>query len=161
MSTEYQPNILMKTLDKRLGTEFPSPVQATSGAAGYDVVACLDTARHPTGCVVLKPGERYLVPLGFSMHIQDPKVAAVLLPRSGLGHKKGLVLGNLVGLIDSDYQGQVFASMWNTSDTAITIEAGQKIAQMVFLPIISPRLIETDTIELRSKRGSAGFGSTS
>ena len=156
MMIDYKPNILIKVLDGRLGVEFPSPVRATEGSAGYDVVACFTD----TDDIRLKPSERYLVPLGFAVHISDPTITAVLLPRSGLGAKHGIVLGNLVGLVDSDYQGQMFASIWNTSDVEFEITSGDRIAQMVFLPVITPNLVQTDTFEVRTKRGRRGFGST-
>lgn len=158
----------MKILDDRLGKEFPSPVRATPGSAGYDVVACItgEMSNYPEAgeelpmTVTILPGQRYLMPLGFAVHISDPTIAAVLLPRSGLGTKHGIVLGNLVGLVDSDYQGQVFASMWNTSTVPYTFKAGDKIAQMVFLPVITPNLVQTDTFQVRTGRGNKGFGST-
>lgn len=145
--------IQLKILDTRLGKEIPLPEYATTGAAGLDLRACLDEA------VVLNPGTSLLIPTGLAIHIDDPALAAVLLPRSGLGHKHGIVLGNLVGLIDSDYQGQVFVSCWNRGDTAFTINIGERIAQMVFIPIVQVEFEQVETFE-QSPRGSGGFGHT-
>jgi dUTP pyrophosphatase len=145
--------IQLKILDKRVGKEFPLPDYATEGSAGLDLRACLDAHLH------MDPGETHLIPTGISIHIDDPSLAAMLLPRSGLGHKHGIVLGNLVGLIDSDYQGQVYISMWNRSDKAFTIEPGDRIAQMVLVPIVQA---EFDIVEefADSHRGAGGFGHT-
>jgi len=143
----------IKILDKRLGDEIPLPEYATSGSAGMDIRACVDDA------LVVQPGETVLIPTGFAMHIEDPAIAAVILPRSGLGHKHGIVLGNLVGLIDSDYQGQVFVSCWNRSESPYTIEAGARIAQLVFLPVISAKWEVVNSFEA-SDRGAGGFGHT-
>lgn len=143
--------IQLKLLDPRLGNSIALPSYATHGSAGLDLRACLDQA------TVLQAGESLLIPTGLAIHIADPHLAAVLLPRSGLGHKHGIVLGNLVGLIDSDYQGQVFVSCWNRSNTAFTIEIGERIAQMVFVPVVQAEfecVIEFD----ESQRGSGGFG---
>ncbi len=118
----------LKILDPRVGTEFPLPAYATTGSAGLDLRACLDQA------LTVAPGETHLVPTGLAIHIGDPNLAATILPRSGLGHKHGIVLGNLVGLIDSDYQGQLMVSVWNRGDSTFTIEPGDRIAQLVFLP---------------------------
>jgi dUTP pyrophosphatase len=145
--------IQLKILDARLGKEIPLPEYATTGAAGLDLRACLDEA------VVLNPGTSLLIPTGLAIHIDDPALAAVLLPRSGLGHKHGIVLGNLVGLIDSDYQGQVFVSCWNRGDTAFTINIGERIAQMVFIPIVQVKFEQVETFE-QSPRGAGGFGHT-
>jgi dUTP pyrophosphatase len=145
--------IQLKILDTRLGNEIPLPDYATTGAAGLDLRACLDAA------VVLNPGASLLIPTGLAIHIDDPALAAVLLPRSGLGHKHGIVLGNLVGLIDSDYQGQVFVSCWNRGDTAFTINIGERIAQMVFVPIVQVEFEQVETFE-QSPRGAGGFGHT-
>ena len=144
-------NIEMKLLDSRLGAEFPLPSHATTGSAGIDLRACVDTS------VVLKPGQTLLVSTGMAIHIGDPGLAAVLLPRSGLGHKHGIVLGNLVGLIDSDYQGQVFVSCWNRGDESFTIEPGERIAQMVFVPIVQAEFSIVDEFT-PSVRGAGGFG---
>ncbi len=143
--------IELKVLDPRLGTEFPLPAYATDGSAGIDLRACLD------GEHVLAPDETLLVPTGMAVHIADPSLAAVLLPRSGLGHKHGIVLGNLVGLIDSDYQGQVFVSCWNRGNDSFTIAPGERIAQMVFVPVVqaSFRLVDEFT---PTERGEGGFG---
>ncbi len=143
--------IKLKILDDRLGRDFPLPAYATDGSAGIDLRACL---QQP---LTLAPGESALVPSGMAIHIGDPGLAAVLWPRSGLGHKHGIVLGNLTGLIDSDYQGQVFISMWNRSDTSHVIQPGDRVAQMVFVPVIQ---VEFDVVEdfEESSRGDGGFG---
>ena len=143
--------IKLKILDSRIGNRFPLPRYATEGSAGIDLVACID--EH----IKIEPGGTYLIPTGMAMHIADPNIAAVLLPRSGLGHKHGIVLGNLVGLIDSDYQGQVLVSCWNRGNEAFTIEPGDRIAQMVFIPIV---LADFEVVEdfTESRRGSGGFG---
>ena len=146
-------NIEMKLLDSRLGAEFPLPSYATAGSAGIDLRACVETS------VVLEPGQTLLVPTGMAIHIGDPGLAAVLLPRSGLGHKHGIVLGNLVGLIDSDYQGQVFVSCWNRGDESFTIEPGERIAQMVFVPVVQAEFSIVDEFT-PSARGAGGFGHT-
>jgi dUTP pyrophosphatase len=143
--------IQLKILDPRLGNEIALPSYATDGSAGLDLRACLDHA------MTLQPGESQLIPTGLAIYIADPHLAAVLLPRSGLGHKHGIVLGNLVGLIDSDYQGQVFVSCWNRSDSAFTIEIGERIAQMVFVPVVQAEF-ECVTEFDQSQRGSGGFG---
>jgi dUTP pyrophosphatase len=145
--------IQLKILDTRLGREIPLPEYATTGAAGLDLRACLNEA------VILNPGASLLIPTGLAIHIDDSSLAAVLLPRSGLGHKHGIVLGNLVGLIDSDYQGQVFVSCWNRSDTAFTINIGERIAQMVFVPVVQVEFEPVETFE-QSPRGTGGFGHT-
>lgn len=146
-------SIQLKILDPRLGAEFPVPDYATSVSAGMDLRACLDKT------LVLEPGQTELIPTGMAIHIDDPGLAAVLLPRSGLGHKHGIVLGNLTGLIDSDYQGQVFVSCWNRSSHPFTIEPGDRIAQMVILPVVQARFEVVDEFS-DSKRGTGGFGST-
>ncbi len=146
-------SIQLKILDPRLGAEFPVPDYATSGSAGMDLRACLDKT------LVLEPGQTELIPTGMAIHIDDPGLAAVLLPRSGLGHKHGIVLGNLTGLIDSDYQGQVFVSCWNRSSHPFTIEPGDRIAQMVILPVVQARFEVVEEFS-DSKRGTGGFGST-
>jgi dUTP pyrophosphatase len=146
-------NIQLKILDPRLGTQFPLPDYATSGSAGMDLRACL------TGTMVLEPGQTELIPTGMAIHIEDPGLAAVLLPRSGLGHKHGIVLGNLTGLIDSDYQGQVFVSCWNRSTHPFTIEPGDRIAQMVILPVVKAKFEVVEEFS-DSRRGTGGFGST-
>lgn len=145
--------IALKILDARIGASFPLPRYGTEGAAGLDMIACLDNP------LVLKPGDTHLIPTGVAIHIGDPGLAAVLLPRSGLGHKHGIVLGNLVGLIDSDYQGQIFVSCWNRGQQAFTIEPGDRIAQMVFVPVVKAEF-EIVTDFDASQRGSGGFGHT-
>lgn len=143
----------LKILDERVGKEFPLPEYATSGSAGLDLRACLDEA------LMLKPGQTELIPTGIAIHMQDQDMASVILPRSGLGHKHGIVLGNLVGLIDSDYQGQLFVSCWNRGDTTFTVEPGERIAQLVFLPVIQASFEVVDEFDA-SERGAGGFGST-
>jgi deoxyuridine 5'-triphosphate nucleotidohydrolase len=145
--------VQIKILDPRLGTEFPLPDYATEGSAGLDLRACVDAP------LTLAPGETRLLPTGFAMHMQDTGLAAVILPRSGLGHKHGIVLGNLVGLIDSDYQGQVFVSCWNRSASPFEIEPGARIAQLVFLPIVRARWERVADFEA-SDRAGGGFGHT-
>ena len=141
----------LKILDRRIGHEFPLPRYATDGAAGMDLRACLSEHLH------IAPGEAHLVPTGIAIHMRDTGTAAVLLPRSGLGHKHGVVLGNLVGLIDSDYQGQVFVSVWNRGSEPFTIEPGDRIAQMVFVPVLRAEFEIVDEFR-ESKRGAGGFG---
>ncbi len=145
--------VQLKILDSRLGNEFPLPHYATEGAAGMDLRACVD------GATAIAPGATELVPSGLAIHMEDKDLAAVLLPRSGLGHKHGIVLGNLVGLIDSDYQGQVYVSCWNRSKEAFTIQPGERIAQMVFVPVLRA---EFEIVEefMPSVRGEGGFGSS-
>jgi len=145
--------VQIKILDARLGTEFPLPDYATAGSAGMDLRACVETT------LTLAPGETRLIPTGFAMHMQDSGLAAVILPRSGLGHKHGIVLGNLVGLIDSDYQGQVFVSCWNRSGSPFVIEPGARIAQLAFLPVVKARWERVEDFET-SDRGGGGFGHT-
>lgn len=144
-------NIQVKILDARIGKEFPLPQYATEGAAGMDLRACL------TAPLELQPGETQLIPTGIALHVADKGVAAVLLPRSGLGHKHGIVLGNLVGLIDSDYQGQVFVSCWNRGSVPFVINVGERIAQMVFVPVIQAVFEVVDDFDA-SRRGAGGFG---
>jgi dUTP pyrophosphatase len=145
--------VALKILDARIGGKFPLPRYGTNGAAGLDMVACIDEPLH------LRPGDTTLVPTGIAIHIGDPGLAAVLLPRSGLGHKHGIVLGNLVGLIDSDYQGQVFISCWNRGRETFTIEPGDRIAQMVFVPVVQAEFEIVPDFEA-SHRGAGGFGHT-
>jgi deoxyuridine 5'-triphosphate nucleotidohydrolase len=145
--------VQIKILDPRLGQEFPLPDYATEGSAGMDLRACVDDP------LTLLPGETRLIPTGFAMHMQDSGLAAVILPRSGLGHKHGIVLGNLVGLIDSDYQGQVFVSCWNRSDSPFEVEPGVRIAQLVFLPVVKARWERVEEFEA-SDRAAGGFGHT-
>ncbi len=143
----------LKVLDKRIGDTFDMPDYQTSGSAGIDLLACL---YEP---LTIQPGDTELIPSGIAVYIRDPSLAAVLLPRSGLGHKKGLVLGNLVGLIDSDYQGQVFISCWNRGKESCVIEPGMRLAQMVFLPIQQVNFNLVESFE-ESDRGEGGFGHT-
>ena len=144
-------SIELKILDPRVGEEFPLPHYATDGSAGLDMRACIDTA------ITVEPGATELIPTGLAIHIADGGLAAVLLPRSGLGHKHGLVLGNLTGLIDSDYQGQVYISCWNRSQTAYTVDPGERIAQMVFVPVEQVRFNVVENFD-DSDRGAGGFG---
>ncbi|HED34253.1 MAG TPA: dUTP diphosphatase [Gammaproteobacteria bacterium] len=143
--------VQLKILNPRIGTEIPLPEYATSGSAGMDLRACID------GSLTLKPGDTELIPTGIAIHISDPGYAATILPRSGLGHKHGIVLGNLVGLIDSDYQGQLFVSCWNRGNTTFTVDAGDRIAQLVILPVaqVAFEIVEAFT---DSDRGEGGFG---
>lgn len=144
-------SIELKILDPRVGDSIPLPHYATDGSAGMDMRACIDEA------ITVAPGETVLVPTGLAIHVADPGLAAVLLPRSGLGHKHGLVLGNLTGLIDSDYQGQVFISCWNRSSTSYEVQPAERIAQMVFVPV---EQVELKVVEefAASDRGAGGFG---
>lgn len=145
--------IQLKILDARLGDSIELPDYATSGSAGLDLRACIDDN------IMLAPGETTLIPTGLAIHIDDPSLAAVLLPRSGLGHKHGIVLGNLVGLIDSDYQGQVFVSCWNRGQTEFEITVGERIAQMVFIPVAQVGFEQVDEFTT-TERGTGGFGHT-
>jgi len=148
-----KPTIDFKILDSRIGTEIPLPEYATEGSAGMDLRACIDET------IILEPGETKLIPMGFAIHIADNSLAATLLPRSGLGHKHGIVLGNLVGLIDSDYQGQLYVSCWNRGNTTFKIEMGDRIAQMLFVPVVQMTLNQVDSFT-ESDRGEGGFGSS-
>jgi len=143
----------VRILDPRVGRDMDLPRRATSGSAGLDLRACLDVP------LTLEPGKSELVPTGIAIHLADPGLAAMLLPRSGLGHKHGIVLGNLVGLIDSDYQGEVKVSVWNRGERAYTIQPGDRIAQMVVVPVVQ---VDFDIVEdfEASARGAGGFGST-
>ena len=141
----------LKILDTRLGDSFPLPDYATDGSAGMDLPAMLD------GPLELAPGETELVPTGIAIHIADPSLAAVILPRSGLGHKHGIVLGNLVGLIDSDYQGQLYVSCWNRGHTTFRIEIGERIAQLVLIPVVRAVFEQVEEFD-ESDRGAGGFG---
>jgi dUTP pyrophosphatase len=143
----------VRILDGRIGTSIPLPAYATDGSAGLDLRACID------GPLLLEPGQAHLVPTGIAIHLDDPGLAAVLLPRSGLGHKHGVVLGNLVGLIDSDYQGQVMVSAWNRGAHPYTIQPGERIAQMVIVPVVQVALEVVESFE-DSARGAGGFGSS-
>jgi dUTP pyrophosphatase len=141
----------VRILDKRIGGEFPLPAYATAGSAGLDLRACLASP------VTLQPGRAELIPSGLAIHLDDPALAAVILPRSGLGHKHGIVLGNLVGLIDSDYQGQLMVSCWNRSAEPFTIRPGERIAQLVVVPVVQVELEVVADFEV-SARGAGGFG---
>jgi dUTP pyrophosphatase len=145
--------VQLKLLDPRLGKEIPLPEYATHGAAGMDLRACLEAP------LTMAPGETKLIPTGLAIHIEDAGLAAVILPRSGLGHKHGIVLGNLVGLIDSDYQGQLFISCWNRGSDSFTIEVGDRIAQLIFVPVVQAALQLVDDFT-ESRRAQGGFGHT-
>lgn len=141
----------LKILDTRLGDAFPLPDYATDGSAGMDLRAMLD------GALELEPGQTELIPTGIAIHIADPSLAAVILPRSGLGHKHGIVLGNLVGLIDSDYQGQLYVSCWNRGSRTFRVEVGERIAQLVLVPVVRAVFEQVDEFD-SSERGAGGFG---
>ncbi|MFG1487817.1 dUTP diphosphatase [Oceanospirillum sp. HFRX-1_2] len=141
----------VKILNPKIGNELPLPHYATEGSAGMDLRACIDEA------VTLQPGETQLIGTGLAIHIGDPGLAGVILPRSGLGHKHGIVLGNLVGLIDSDYQGELMISCWNRGQTAFTLEPGERLAQYVLVPVVQAKLNIVDDFEA-SDRGAGGFG---
>lgn len=143
--------IQLKILDPRIGDSIPLPEYATEGSAGMDLRAAIDDTTE------IKPGETILIPTGMAIYIEDPTMAAVVLPRSGLGHKHGIVLGNLVGLIDSDYQGQLFISCWNRGDTNFTIEVGDRLAQLVIVPVIQADFEVVDDF-VSTDRGVGGFG---
>jgi dUTP pyrophosphatase len=145
--------IELKILNRRIGKDIPLPKRATTGSAGLDLRACLDATLE------LAPGDTKLIPTGIAIHIADPQLAAVIIPRSGLGHKHGIVLGNLVGLIDSDYQGELMISCWNRGSTAFRVEPGERIAQLVVVPVVQ---VEFDVVGdfAASDRGSGGFGHT-
>lgn len=148
-----RPPLKVRILDPRLGSEFPLPAYATAGSAGLDLRACVDAP------LVLSPGAAQLLPTGLSIWLEDPGLAAVILPRSGLGHKHGIVLGNLVGLIDSDYQGPLMVSCWNRGHAPYTIEPGERIAQLVVVPVVQVdlQLVQEFTA---TERGAGGFGSS-
>ena len=141
----------LKVLDPRIGNEFPLPAYATDGSAGMDLRAMLDAPLD------LAPGKTELIPTGIASHIGDPDLAAVILPRSGLGHKHGIVLGNLVGLIDSDYQGQLFVSCWNRGQETFRVEVGERIAQLMLMPVVRAEFEVVDSFD-ESERGAGGFG---
>ena len=145
--------VKLKILDSRLGKEFPLPTYATDGSAGMDLRACLDAPLE------LLPGVTQLVDTGLALHLADPSMAATILPRSGLGHKHGIVLGNLVGLIDSDYQGPLMVSCWNRGDQIYTIQPGERIAQLVIVPVLRAQFEIVNEFE-QSERGIGGFGSS-
>ena len=141
----------MRVLDARLGHEFPLPAYATDGSAGLDLRACVEAP------LLLAAGSAELIPTGLAIHVQDPGLAALILPRSGLGHKHGIVLGNLVGLIDSDYQGQLMVSCWNRSAQPFTVNPGERIAQLVVVPVVQVQLQIVEDFAA-SARGAGGFG---
>jgi deoxyuridine 5'-triphosphate nucleotidohydrolase len=141
----------VRILDARLGAQFPLPAYATEGSAGLDLRACLDAA------LVLAPGRAELLPTGLAIHVEDPGLAALILPRSGLGHRHGIVLGNLVGLIDSDYQGQLMVSCWNRGSEPFTVNPGERIAQLIVVPVVQVQL-EVVQDFAASARGAGGFG---
>ncbi|WP_019557923.1 dUTP diphosphatase [Thiomicrorhabdus arctica] len=143
-----------KILDKRLGNEIEMPHYGTKGSAGLDLRACIDED------LTIEPGQTILIPTGMAIHLDDSGLAAMLLPRSGLGHKHGIVLGNLVGLIDSDYQGPLMVSCWNRSEVAYTIAVGERIAQMVIVPVLQPVFTEVVEFGDATERGEGGFGHT-
>lgn len=143
----------IRVLDPRIGGEYPLPQYATAGSAGVDLRACIDKA------IELNPGDTQLIPSGIAIHLEDPSYAAIVLPRSGLGHKHGIVLGNLVGLIDSDYQGQLFVSTWNRGSSAFTINPLERLAQLVVVPVVQVAFNIVDDFSA-SARGAGGFGST-
>ena len=145
--------VQVKVLDSRLGNEWPMPTYATTGSAGLDLRACVDAA------TVIEPGQTVLVKTGLSIYIEDPHFAGLILPRSGLGHKHGIVLGNLVGLIDSDYQGELMVSVWNRSQTAFSLEPGERLAQYVVVPVIQAQFDIVNDFEA-TERGAGGFGHT-
>jgi len=155
-AAEHSParrRLQIRILDARIGSDYPLPQYATPGSAGVDLRACIAAPLE------LQPGDTQLIPSGVAIHLDDPGYAAIVLPRSGLGHKHGIVLGNLVGLIDSDYQGQVMVSCWNRGLTAFTIQPGERIAQMVVVPVLQ---VELDVVRdfQTSERGDKGFGSS-
>ncbi|MCB1661972.1 MAG: dUTP diphosphatase [Pseudomonadales bacterium] len=143
----------IKILDPRIGNEIPLPEYATQGSAGLDLRACIDQD------IALAPGQTLLIPTGLAIYLQDPQYAAMLLPRSGLGHKHGIVLGNLVGLIDSDYQGQLMVSCWNRGEASYTIKVGERIAQMIIVPVIQAQFEVVEEF-ISTERADGGFGHT-
>ncbi|ROO29698.1 deoxyuridine 5'-triphosphate nucleotidohydrolase [Salinisphaera orenii MK-B5] len=147
------PKLQVKVLDSRLGSQFDMPQRATAGSAGIDLRAMVDAP------ITLAPGDCELLPTGLSIYIADPNLAGMILPRSGLGHKHGIVLGNLVGLIDSDYQGPLMVSAWNRGTQAFTVEPGERIAQFVLVPVVAAELEVVEAFD-DSERGVGGFGST-
>jgi dUTP pyrophosphatase len=151
MTAAARRALQVRILDERIGREFPLPAYATAGSAGLDLRACLATP------LILAPGRTELIPTGLAIHLQDPGLAAMILPRSGLGHKHGIVLGNLVGLIDSDYQGQLMVSCWNRAGEPFTVRPGERIAQLVVVPVVQ---VELEVVEdfAASARGAGGFG---
>jgi dUTP pyrophosphatase len=153
MDQPARRSLKVRILDARIGRDFPLPQYATAGSAGLDLRACLDAP------VTLEPGRAELLPTGLAIYVEDPGLAAVILPRSGLGHKHGIVLGNLVGLIDSDYQGQLMVSCWNRGREPYTVQPGERIAQLILVPVVQ---VELDVVEdfAASSRGAGGFGSS-
>ena len=145
--------VQVKVLDTRLGSEWPMPNYATTGSAGLDLRACVEAP------ISIEPGQTVLVKTGMAIYIEDPNYAGLILPRSGLGHKHGIVLGNLVGLIDSDYQGELMVSVWNRSQTAFSLEPGERLAQYVLVPVMQAQFDIVDDF-VASDRGAGGFGST-
>ena len=145
--------VQVKVLDSRLGTEWPMPTYATAGSAGLDLRACVDSS------TVIEPGQTVLVKTGLAIYIQDTGFAGMILPRSGLGHKHGIVLGNLVGLIDSDYQGELMVSVWNRSQTAFSLEPGERLAQYVLVPVVQAEFEQVDELS-ETVRGEQAFGSS-
>ncbi|MGE8540364.1 MAG: dUTP diphosphatase [Acinetobacter sp.] len=145
--------VQVKVLDARLGTEWPMPTYATAGSAGLDLRACVEEM------TVIEPGQTVLVKTGLAIYIEDVNFAGLILPRSGLGHKHGIVLGNLVGLIDSDYQGELMVSVWNRSQTAFNLEPGERLAQYVLVPVIQAQFDVVNEFEA-TERGAGGFGHT-
>lgn len=150
MTSDRRP-LKVRILDPRLGRELPLPAYATAGSAGLDLRACLDAP------LILGAGEAQLIPTGLAIHVEDPGLAAVILPRSGLGHRHGIVLGNLVGLIDSDYQGQLLVSCWNRGREPFTVQPGERIAQLVVVPVVQVQLEIVEDFT-HSPRGAGGFG---
>ena len=148
-----RPSLKVRILDPRIGTDYPLPAYATAGSAGMDLRACVDAA------LSLAPGQSQLISTGLAIFLDDPTLAAVILPRSGLGHKHGIVLGNLVGLIDSDYQGPLMVSCWNRSSTAFVVQPGERIAQLVIVPVVQVELQVVSEF-VATDRGSGGFGSS-
>jgi dUTP diphosphatase len=152
--TDARPrSVELKILNPRIGTDLPLPKRATSGSAGLDLRACIDQA------IELPPGATELIPTGIAIHLADPGLAALIVPRSGLGHRHGIVLGNLVGLIDSDYQGELLISCWNRGQKAFRIEPGERIAQLVVVPVVPVEFEVVESFE-QSRRGAGGFGHT-
>jgi len=147
------PKVAVKILDSRIGDTLPLPSYATEGSAGMDLRALLDEA------LVIEPGTTHLIRTGLAIHLADPGLAGIILPRSGLGHKHGIVLGNLVGLIDSDYQGELMISVWNRGQTSFTLEPGERLAQYVIVPVIQAELEVVEDFAA-TERGTGGFGSS-
>jgi dUTP pyrophosphatase len=153
MNSNTRRPLKVRILDERIGRDLPLPAYATNGSAGMDLRACLNVP------LVLDPGRAELIPTGLAIYVEDPGLAAVILPRSGLGHKHGIVLGNLVGLIDSDYQGQLMVSCWNRGREPFTIQPGERIAQLVVVPVVQVEL-EVVADFAATNRGAGGFGSS-